>query len=93
MAHTINLVFGYVQKNPGFRPSLGVIVSSSQEKTILAWGAHNPSTDELWVPELADIKVSWPDAKWTPMSQQQASLFDSAYEREQKPREDWLLSI
>ncbi len=93
MPQSINQVFKYVSERPGYRASLGVIASPRAAKTILAWGAVNEATEETWVPELTDIQHSWPDAKWTPMNQKQASLFDEAYQREQKPRQDWLLSI
>lgn len=93
MSQAINEVFKHVSQNPGFRASLGVISSPSASQTILAWGAVNAATDEIWVPELENILHSWPDAIWTPMNQQQAALFDDAYQREQKPREDWLLSL
>jgi hypothetical protein len=93
MTKAINEVFKFVNDQPGYRASLGVISSSKAEKTILAWGAVNLETDEIWVPELEDIKHSWTDAKWTPMNQQQASLFDDAYQREHTPRQEWLLSL
>jgi len=93
MTKAINEVFQYVNEQAGFRPSLGVIASSRAAKTILAWGAVNTDTDETWVPELKDIKHTWPDARWTPMTQKQASLFDVAYERESTPRQDWLASL
>jgi hypothetical protein len=93
MTKAINEVFKYVSKHSAFRASLGVISSSNAEKTVLAWGAVNLETEESWVPELNNIRHSWKDAKWTPMSQKQASLFDEAYQREQKPRQEWLLSI
>lgn len=93
MSQAINEVFKYVNEHQGYRASLGIIASPNAGKTILAWGAIDQQTDEVWVPELENIKHSWPDARWTPMNQQQASLFDEAYQREQKPRQDWLLSI
>lgn len=93
MAQAINQVFKYVSEHEGFRASLGVISSPSASKTILAWGAFNERTEERWVPELKNILHSWPDASWTPMTQKQASLFDEAYQREQKPRQDWLISF
>ncbi len=93
MPQAINKVFKFVSEHKGYRASLGVIASPHAAKTILAWGAIDQQTDDVWVPELENIKQSWPDARWTPMNQKQASLFDEAYQREQKPREDWLLSI
>lgn len=93
MNRPIHQVFKYVSDNQGFRASLGVISSTKKERTVLAWGAIDPQTGESWVPELKNILCSWPDAQWTPMNQRQASLFERAYEREMKPRQDWLLSI
>lgn len=93
MTQAINTVFKFVSENPGYRASLGVIASAAATQTVLAWGAVNEDQDDVWVPELNDIRHSWPDATWTPMTQQQASLFDEAYQREQTPRQDWLLSL
>ena len=93
MSHAISEVFKYVSEQPAFRASIGVVHSLKAAQTILLWGAVNPQTQESWVPELEDIRHSWPDAEWTPLSQQQASLFDAAYRSEQRPRQDWLLSI
>lgn len=89
----INEVFKYVNEHAGYRASLGVISSSNAAKTILAWGAINTDTDDVWVPSLADIKATWPDAHWTPMNQKQASLFEEAYQKEKSVRQEWLHSI
>ena len=93
MTQAINTVFKFVSENPGYRASLGVIASSLASKTLLAWGAVNEDSEDIWVPELNNIRQSWPDATWTPMTQQQASLFDEAYQRAQTPRQDWLHSL
>lgn len=93
MAQSISKVFKYVSEHEGFRASLGVITSPSASQTILAWGAVNTKTGEQWVPEMENVLQSWADAVWTPMNQKQASLFDDAYRREQKPRQDWLISF
>lgn len=90
----INEVFKYVNENIGYRASLGVISSSGAAKTILAWGAINTETQQVWVPTLDDVKATtWPDAIWTPMNQQQASLFEAAYQKEKSVRQEWLHSI
>lgn len=93
MNQAINAVFKFVNETPGYRASLGVVTSVVHAETQLVWGAVNPETDDVWVPELAELQRLWPDAKWTPMTQQQASLFDAAYQRELAPRQDWLLSL
>ncbi|TCS37666.1 hypothetical protein [Reinekea marinisedimentorum] len=93
MTNSIHQVFKYVCRHQGFRASLGIISSTSKEKTMLAWGAIHASSGETWVPELNNMLSSWPDARWTPMNQQQASLFDQAFERETKPGQDWLMSV
>lgn len=93
MTKAINRVFRFVSEQSGYRASLGVIASSQASKTVLTWGAVNEETGETWVPELNNLKQSWSDAHWTPITQQQAALFDQAYQREQTPRQDWLLSL
>lgn len=93
MVKAINQVFQFVNEQTGYRASLGVITSTSAGKTILAWGALNIDTGDTWVPELADVRISWPDAQWTPMSQQQASLFEEAYQNEKSIRHEWLHSL
>ncbi len=93
MTTEINHVFKYVNENRGYRASLGVISSALFNKTILAWAAINKDSGEIWVPELTVINKSWPDAQWTPLTQRQASLFDTAYERESLPKKNLMSSI
>lgn len=93
MGHAMSQVFKFISNNPGYRPSLGVISSAIQSSTMVSWGAISNDNKTSFVPQLEELKTSWPDAYWTPLSQQQASLFDKAYERERGAREDFLLSI
>jgi hypothetical protein len=93
MGHAMSQVFKFISNNPGYRPSLGVITSVIQSTTMVSWGAISKDNDTSFVPQLEEMKISWPDASWTPLSQQQASLFDKAFERERGAREDFLLSI
>ncbi|MEJ2072934.1 MAG: hypothetical protein P8X79_05690 [Reinekea sp.] len=78
----INQVFKFISDNRNYKLSLGVITSKLAGKTILAWGAIDADSDDIWVPELDDIKHSWSDAQWTSITQHQAALFDSAYQRD-----------
>ena len=93
MGNAMSQVFKFISKNPGYRPSLGVITSVIQSSTMVAWGAINKDGEVSYVPALEEMKKSWPDATWTPISKQQASLFDKAFERERGAREEFLLSI
>ena len=93
MGQAMSQVFKFISNNPGYRPSLGVITSVLHSTTFVTWGAISKDDDAPFVPEFEELKSSWPDACWTPLSQQQASLFDKAYERERGAREDFLLSI
>lgn len=93
MSAVINQVFKYVNHHRGYRASLGVITNTGERESILAWGAVEEETGKAWVPDLNNVRLSWPDAEWTPMSTQQASLFERAYERERETRQDWLMSL
>lgn len=93
MHKAINRVFKFVTENTGYQASIGIITSGQAAGKVLAWGAVHPENGDVWVPELDTILRSWPDASWTPITQQQASLFDEAYRREQTPRQQWLLSL
>ncbi len=93
MATAIHKVFRFISDHRDYRLSLGVISSAKAGETLLAWGAVKGDGEDIWVPELENIQSSWPDAQWTPVNQQQAALFDSAYQRDFSPRNDWLLSI
>lgn len=76
----ISTVFEYINRHPGFRATMGVIVSQQAQQTVLCWGAV--SDDETsYVPDLTHYRTRWPDADWMPLSEQQAQLFDQAYDR------------
>lgn len=78
MTHsTIAQVFEFISQNPGFRATMGVVISHSAKETVLCWGAVKGA--EHVVPELAVFQARWPDAIWMPLSEQQAQLFDEAW--------------
>jgi hypothetical protein len=93
MSQAMNQVFKFISNNPGYRPSLGVISSVIHCTTFVTWGAVGKNNEAPFVPQLEELKTDWPDACWTQLSQQQASLFDKAYERERGDLDDFLLSI
>ena len=75
--HGISQIYQVVRENPGFRSSMGVIVSRVRQQTVLCWGAVKDK--ECIVPELGEWQKKWPDATWLPLSEQQAQLFDDAW--------------
>lgn len=75
--HGISLIYQVVRENPGFRASMGVIVSRAAQQTVLCWGAVKGK--DCIVPELDQWLKQWPDATWLPLSEQQAQLFDDAW--------------
>jgi hypothetical protein len=93
MGHAMSQVFKFVSENPRYRPSLGVITSVIHSSTFVTWGAICEDNDKHFVPHLDELIPNWPDARWTQLSKEQASLFDKAYERERDAREDFLLLI
>lgn len=81
MTHSaISTVFEYINSHSGYRATMGVIVSQQAQQTVLSWGAVSDD-DANYVPDLAHYRIRWPDAEWMPLSEQQAHLFDQAYER------------
>lgn len=81
MTHSaISTVFEYINTHPGYRATMGVIVSQQAQQTVLCWGAVS-ADDASYVPDLAYYRARWPDAEWMPLSEQQAQLFDQAYDR------------
>lgn len=81
MTHSaISTVFEYINSHPGYRATIGVIVSQQAQKTVLCWGAVSDD-DISYIPDLAYYQIRWPDAEWMPLSEQQAQLFDQAYDR------------
>ena len=93
MTHSINQVFKFVSQRPAYKATIGVVHSEQAGNSIVLWGAYNPVSEEYWVPELESIRQSWHDAQWTPMSVQQDSQFEAAYNNERQQRQDWLHSI
>ncbi len=75
---TIARVFEFISQNPGYRATMGVVVSRSAKETVMCWGAVKGGQQH--VPELAHYRHQWPDAEWVPLSQRQASLFEEAWE-------------
>ena len=81
MTHSaISTVYEYINTHSGYRATMGVIVSQQAQQKVLCWGAVSDD-DANYVPDLAYYRVRWPDAEWMPLSEQQAQLFDQAYDR------------
>ena len=77
-------VFEFISQNRGYRANMGVVVSKAAQQTVLCWGAVKGS--DFYVPELEGFQRRWPDAVWIPLSEQQAQLFDHAWEQQQPER-------
>lgn len=75
--HGITRIYQVVHENPGYRASMGVVVSREAQQTLFCWGAVKGK--ECIVPDLAKLQQQWPDATWLPLSEQQAQLFDDAW--------------
>jgi hypothetical protein len=82
MQSSVNEVYKFISRHKDFRLSLGVVTSNKLGKSKVTLGAVNKITKERWVPDLEKAKNEWPDAQWTPITEQQAALFDAAYENE-----------
>ena len=82
MASLIDEVFKFISDHKDFRPTLGVVSSNHYAKTLVTIGAIHRKTNERWVPGLYKAKAQWPDAQWTPITEEQAELFDAAYKEE-----------
>lgn len=79
-------VFEFISQNRGYRANMGVVVSKAAQQTVLCWAAVKGQ--DFYVPELESYQRRWPDAVWIPLSEQQARLFDHAWEQQQRPQED-----
>lgn len=90
MTHsTIAQVFEFISQNRGYRANMGVVISHAAKQTVLCWGAVKG--DDHVVPGLSAYRSRWPDAVWMPLSEQQAQLFDEAWDdqRNELTRNAW----
>lgn len=76
-ANGVSQIYQVVLENPGYRASMGVIVSRAARQTVLCWGAVKGK--DTIVPELDHWQRQWPDATWLPLSEQQSQLFNDAW--------------
>lgn len=75
MHNSIDDVLAFIEDNPEYRATIGLIKTRNAHKSYLSWAAVNEETDEKIVPYLSSIQKLHPNAKWTPLTPKELRHF------------------
>ena len=64
MINTVDDVLLFVEQNPDYRPTIGLIKTRKAHRSFLTWAAVHPVTGHQYVPFLSSITKLNPGAYW-----------------------------
>jgi len=64
LINTIDNVLAFVEQNPDYKPTIGLIKTRKAHRSFLTWAAVHPTTGHQYVPYLSSIIKLNPGAYW-----------------------------
>ena len=68
MINTIDEVWAFVERNPDYKPQLGIVKTRRVSRDFLSWAAVHTVTGHQQVPYLSSICKLHPGAYWKPLT-------------------------
>jgi hypothetical protein len=75
MINTIDEVLEFVEKNPDYKATIGLIKTHNAKRSFLTWAAVHMATGHQHVPYLSAISKLHQGANWVALTPQELQLF------------------